>query len=82
MRGTLVIARCYGDHPKVLRVWEVGGKLAYLSEESQFQKLMAGQDALRPIGFPVADVFIYDPAFADRVAKHTIDWSALRKIEL
>ena len=79
MRGSLVIARCYGGRPVVLRVWDAGSKLIYLSEESQFQQLSTGMDALRPIGFPTEDVFAYDPALAEKIESGSLDWSSLRK---
>jgi hypothetical protein len=79
VRGTLVIARCYKGRAAVLRVWESGSKVIYLSEESQFQRLSNGVEALRPVGFPPEDVFAYDPALAEKIAKHSLDWSSLRK---
>jgi hypothetical protein len=79
MRGNLVIARCYKDIPAVLRVWESNGKMIYLSEESQFQRLSNGLDALRPVGFPPEDVFAYDPRLAKKIAKGSLDWSSMQK---
>jgi hypothetical protein len=79
MRGTLVIARCYGGRPAVLRVWDRGSKLIYLSEESQFQQLSTGREALPPIGFPADDVFAYDPAAMEQVVSGSVDWGSLRK---
>jgi hypothetical protein len=77
MKGSLVIARCYEGLPVVLRVWEMGNRVIYLSEDSQFQKLMAGMEALPPIGFPPDDVFAYDPKLSGRMSGHSIDWSKL-----
>lgn len=78
VRGNLVIARCYKDTPVVLRVWDTGGKVIYLSEESQFQRLMIGAGALTPIGFPPEDVFAYDPRLSDQIASGSLDWGSLR----
>ncbi len=61
MRGSLVVARDYSGRPLLRRVWDSDNKVIYLSEESQFQRLMAGLDALRPIAFPMEDVFSYVP---------------------
>jgi len=79
MRGSLVIARCYGGMPAVLRVWEAFSKVIYLSEDSQFQQLSTGMEALRPVGFPAEDVFAYDPHAVKKIAKGSMDWSSLRK---
>jgi hypothetical protein len=81
MRGSLVIARDYKGCALVRRVWDIGRTLVYLSEESQFQQLSTGMDALRPIGFPVGDVFAYDPAAAEAIANGSLDWSSLRRFD-
>ena len=69
-----------GEH-HYWRVWEAGNKVVYLSEESQFQQLSTGGDALRPVGFPAGDVFAYDPRFAEAIASGAVDWSWLQKFE-
>ena len=81
MRGSLVIARDYTGSPLLRRVWEAGSKVVYLSEESQFQQLSTGREALRPVGFPAGDVFAYDPKAAEAIASGSVDWSSLRKFE-
>ena len=79
MRGSLVIAMCYGGIAVVLRVWDCNKNVIYLSEESQFQRLSTGLEALRPIGFPANDVFAYDPALAEKFGSDALDWSSLKK---
>jgi hypothetical protein len=79
MRGSLVIARAYNGEALVRRVWEAGSKLVWLSEESQFQQLSTGSTALIPVGFPVEDVFAYDPEVAEAIASGSVDWSSLRR---
>ncbi len=79
MRGSLVIARDYKGTPLVRRVWETGGNIVYLSEESQFQQLSTGREALRPVGFPAEDVFTYDPEAVAEIANGSFDWSSLRR---
>jgi hypothetical protein len=78
MRGSLVIARDYKGCGLVRRVWEMGRSVIYLSEESQFQQLSTGCTGLIPVGFPVEDVFAYDPKQADGIASGCVDWSSLR----
>lgn len=79
MRGNLVIARCYGGSPAVLRIWELGRNVVYLSEESQYQLLCTGKMALAPIGFPLEDVFMYDPRAVELIAGGSLDWSSLNR---
>lgn len=82
MRGSLVIVRTYGDVPVVRRVWERRSNKVYISEESQFQRLMAGQDALVPIGFPCEDVFEYDPKMSADLAQGRVEWNKLKRLVL
>jgi hypothetical protein len=79
MRGSLVIAMDYRGMPLLRRVWETGHRVVYLSEESQFQQLSTGFAGLIPVGFPVEDVFAYDPRQAEAIANGSVDWSSLRK---
>jgi hypothetical protein len=53
----------------------------YLSEETQFQQLSTGMHALRPVGFPVEDIFAYDPALADEIISGSVDWTSLRRFD-
>lgn len=81
MRGTIVIARDYSGSPLVRRIWETGGRLIYLSEESQFQQLSTGQVGLIPVGFPVEDVFAYDREAIKMLESGSVDWSSLRRFD-
>ena len=80
MRGSLVIARDYKGHALIRRVWESGSKLVWLSEESQFERLSTGMEALRPIGFPIEDVFIYDHDAIKMMTSGSLNWSSLRPV--
>jgi len=81
MRGSLVIARDYRGLPLLRRVWETGSRVVYLSEESQFQQLSTGGAGLIPVGFPVEDVFAYDPEAVEKIASGSMDWSSLRRFD-
>ena len=77
MRGTVVIARAFGGVALVRRVWEVADGLVYLSTDAEFAKLETGQAGLPPIGFPAADVFVYD---ADKgIGKGEPNWNQLQQ---
>jgi hypothetical protein len=81
MRGSLVIARDYRNAALVMRVWDSNRRLVYLSEESQFQQLSTGRDALVPVGFPAEDVFVYDPRLAEGIVNGSIDWGLLQNYD-
>jgi phage repressor protein C with HTH and peptisase S24 domain len=78
MKGDKVIVRAFGGVALVRRVWAVKNGLVYISDEKEFHKREAGEDALEPIGFPVADVFAYDETFAASGG----DWRKLRRYHL
>ena len=79
MRGTLVIARDYIGRALVRRVWDAGSKMIWLSEESQFRQLSTGGASLQPVGFPVEDVFAYDPKAEAAIANGSLNWGSLKK---
>lgn len=81
MRGSLVIARDYRNAALVMRVWDNNHRVIYLSEESQFQQLSTGRDALAPVGFPAEDVFVYDPHTIEKLKSGSVDWSSLQKFD-
>lgn len=81
MRGTIVIARGYADKAFVMRVWDWGKGLIYLSSDSQFQQLSTGQSGLIPVGFPSEDVFAYDAKAIEGMASGSLDWSSLRRFD-
>jgi hypothetical protein len=81
MRGTLVIARDYSGRALVRRIWESGSKLVYLSDERQFQQLSTGKNGLTPVGFPVEDVFVYDPNAVQAIRDGSLDWSSLQNFD-
>lgn len=78
MRGDQVIVRAFGGQPLVRRVWSAKNGLVYIAEEKEYRKREAGQGALEPIGFPVADVFVYDESFPASGG----DWRRLKRYHL
>lgn len=80
MKGDMVIVRAFGGKPLVRRVWGSEANIVYIVSESSYQKLMAHQDAVLPIGFPRADVFQYDEkllAIVQRGFKNPLTWDRL-----
>ena len=79
MRGDIVIVRSFGGEALVRRVWDIGGKVVYLIHETVYQRLMAGEEATSPTGFPADDVFEYVPGVAERAeGGKRLNWKELR----
>jgi hypothetical protein len=78
MRGERVLVRAFKNQPLVRVVWDVSKRLVYVTDEVQYQRLLAGQAALDPVGIPVEDIFRYRPEIAEQVATGRCDW---RKME-
>ena len=57
LRGELVIVRTFGGKLVECRVWDVGEAVVYVTNDEEFDKLIAGKPALDPIGFPKEDIF-------------------------
>ena len=77
MRGDLVIVRDFRGEALVRRVWDADQKAVYITDDQQFERLLAGHEALLPVGFPREDVFEYDPGIAESIEKESIDWHML-----
>lgn len=57
MRGDVVLVRTFSGKAVKRRVWDVGDTVVYVTNDEQFERLVAGKHALEPIGFPKEDVF-------------------------
>jgi hypothetical protein len=83
MRGETVIVRAYRGRPFLMKVWEVGKEVVYLTKEEQFLYLLSNDSrAIGPIGFPKEDVFKFDPIIAKEVDRFSeekaFDWNKLK----
>jgi hypothetical protein len=78
MRGELVIVRDFRSEALIRRVWDSDQKAVYITDDQQFERLLAGQEGLPPVGFPREDVFEYDPSVAEPMSKGSIDWRRLK----
>lgn len=79
MRGELVIVRAFGNQPLLRRLWEIDNYAAYITDDKQYQLLCNGNNALEPIGFPIEDVYKYDPEIANNL-NIEINWGKLKNI--
>jgi hypothetical protein len=57
MQQNLVILRSCGGRPLIRRIFEVTAKAVYVTDDSR-------KDGLISLGFPLEDVFQYDPQMA------------------
>ena len=79
LQGEIVIVKAFMGKPLVRRIWGVGERVVYITNDEQFKLLMnKDQNAIGPIGFPKKDVFRYDHKIAKYINnKHGFDWSGL-----
>lgn len=81
MRGDLVIVRAFGGAPLVRRVWEEVERGVYITDDTHFKGLLAGETTIQPVGFPREDVFRFDPEIAaimdDLIQGGNWDWTKL-----
>lgn len=81
MRGELVIVRAFGGVPLVRRIWEEAGQGVYITTDTIFEKLLAGDNKFQPVGFSREDVFRFDPKIAmamnDLTESGKWDWTKL-----
>jgi hypothetical protein len=82
MRGKTVVVRTFGDRPLVRRVWDADADAVYITDDVQYQRLVAGEPALNPVGFPWEDVYEVEPSLIDAVEQiwqaGRWDWRRLR----
>lgn len=74
MRGDYVIVRAFGGKPLKRRVWGVGDSVVFVTDDEQFERLVAGKKAIEPLGFPKDDVF---ENTANEYSNGSVDWSRL-----
>ena len=81
MRGEYVIVRAYNDRPFLRRVWEFNKSIVFITDDSQYGLLEAGEKALEPLGCPRKDVFKHNPKLTPVMEKLFLtgkwDWNKL-----
>ena len=77
----MVIVRAFGDRPLVRRVWYVGKRAVYVTDDKCLRLLAKGKEAPIPIGFPREDVFAYNAQLAKELEMlykgKGLDWTTL-----
>jgi len=74
LRGEVVLVRAFGGEPVKLRVWGVKNSVVFVTNEMEYEKLVAGKPALDPIAFPKRDIFCVPATMS---ADGSFDWSQL-----
>jgi hypothetical protein len=72
-RGDTVIVRAFGGKALKRRVWDVDDGLVYITNDEEFEKLVAGKPAVEPIGFPTEDIF----CLSENESTDPTEWSQL-----
>ena len=84
MQGDHVIVRCFGGIPRVRRIWEQDEMGVYITDDACYERLLSGDAAIQPIGFPKEDVFQFDSAIAEKMDELVVtkewDWNKLQPI--
>lgn len=83
MRGELVIVRDFSGKALLRRVWNADERAVYITNDEQFERLLADEEALLPVGFPREDVFEYVPSVVELLGQEQelVDWSRLIRWE-
>ena len=68
MRGENIIVRAFKDEPLARRVWGVGERVIYITDDEGLRRLSSGRSTPPPIGFPKEDVFKFDERLYRRLA--------------
>ncbi len=79
MRGEFVIVRDFRGKALLRRVWSADAKAVYITDDEQFERLLAAQEALLPVGFPRGDVFEYDAQVIESAGSGSIEWGRLNQ---
>lgn len=66
-RGTLVIARAYGERYILRRIWAVWPWAIELTDDRGLSRLSRGAPGPTPIPFPREDVYCYDPGLRSAI---------------
>ena len=73
MKSRRVIVKDFAGLQLVRVVCYTTDSAVFVTTENEFQNIKSGTSDLKPIGFPRADVFCYEPSLGSQV-----DWSKLR----
>jgi hypothetical protein len=60
MRGDRVLARAFGNEARIVRVLQIDGDTAIITDDEGLNRLNSGEYAAKMTLFPLADLFVYD----------------------
>lgn len=80
MRGDIVIVRCHGGWHRICIVWASNGPAVAVCSENVFQRLLAGDNKVRPVEVLASDVFQFDENWPPEHGTNSQvpDWSLLK----
>lgn len=78
MRGEMVVVKDFRGRALIRRVWDADAGAVYITDDQQFERLLAGQEGLLPVGFPREDVFEYRPDIVGSIATGSVEWNKLK----
>jgi hypothetical protein len=81
MAGEMVIARGYNGAAYVRKVLSIVGRAAIICPPESYDAIIAGKEDAPLVGFPIGDVFQFEPAAGDAVAAgKQPQWERLRPL--
>jgi hypothetical protein len=82
MRGKLVVVKDFAGDALVRRVWDCSFSCVYILDDEQWRIRIIGGKSLEPVGFPIADVFLYDRKARRQIQAGVIKWNLLTPFPL
>lgn len=67
MRGEAVIVRAFKGVPLARKVWGIGERVIYLTDDEGLERLNTGHYTPVPLGFPKEDVFSFNKSLYKRL---------------
>lgn len=78
MKGQVVVCKEFNGEHIVRVVWETKDGRVFIHSQEQFDKRMAGDNHLEPVGFPVEDVFDHDERLLEQAKREGVaPWGLL-----
>jgi len=72
--GTFVVVRAFGDEALVRRLWSENDSVVWIYDDEQFVRRTEGKPTCEPMGFPIEDVYVFNPQKDSLTALHEPNW--------
>ena len=77
MKGQQVVVRAFGGEALIRRVWSADDVAVYITDDKQLGLLLAGKEAIQPIGIHRRDVFKFRSEKVGELVSGTVAWSEM-----